>query len=112
MKAAEIGLEHGAPLDTAAFHLQQSVEKLIKALLSSRAIVYPKTHDLDELLDLVPSELSSIHSFRERLAGWNSYAVEMRYEADVYPEKEEVEKALSTALALRDAVVPLIEPTT
>lgn len=29
-----------------------------------------------------------------------------------YPEKEEVEKALSTALALRDALVPLIEPTT
>ena len=34
-KSAEIGLQHDAPLDTVAFHVQQTAEKLIKALLAS-----------------------------------------------------------------------------
>jgi len=101
---AEIGLQHEAPLDTIAFHLQQAAEKLIKALLASRNIVYPKTHDLDELIDLVPADLSDIQSFRERLIGWNSYAVEMRYEIGIYPEKEEIETAMQTAKDLSAAV--------
>ena len=29
LKSAEIGLEHGAPLDTVCFHLQQTVEKTL-----------------------------------------------------------------------------------
>ena len=101
---AEIGLQHEAPLDTIAFHLQQAAEKLIKALLASRNIVYPKTHDLDELIDLLPADLSDIQSFRERLIGWNSYAVEMRYEIGIYPEKEEIETAMQTAKDLSAAV--------
>src|SRR5262249_7193237 len=108
LRAAQIGLAHEAPLDTVAFHLQQCAEKLIKALLTSRAIVYPKTHDLDELLDLVPSDLSGIQAFRERLAGWNSYAVEMRYEVSVYPEKDELETALNTAQDMHNVILQLL----
>ena len=93
-----------------AFHLQQSAEKPIKAFLTSRAIVYPKTHDLDELLDLVPPDLSAVHAFRERLLGWNSYAVEMRYEIDIYPEKEELATASKTAQDLRDTILQLLPP--
>ena len=111
LKAAEIGIEHGAPLDTVAFHLQQSAEKLLKAVLASRNMIYPKTHDLDELMDLVPGEFMAIHAFRERLLGWSSYAVEMRYEIDVVPQKEEIEKALATAQELHTAVMELIPST-
>ena len=49
LRMAEIGLAHGAPLDTVAFHVQQTAEK---ALLASRAIEYPRTHDVEALLDL------------------------------------------------------------
>ena len=38
-KSAEIGMEHDAPLDTVAFHVQQTAERLIKALWSSYAVV-------------------------------------------------------------------------
>lgn len=34
------------------FHIQQGVEKLVKALFTYRSIRFPKTHDLDELVDL------------------------------------------------------------
>lgn len=60
LKLAEIGLVHDAPTDTVAFHLQQTAEKILKALLASRTIVYPKTHDLDELLDLLPTDFLEV----------------------------------------------------
>jgi HEPN domain-containing protein len=108
LKLVEIGLEHGAPTDTIAFHLQQAAEKILKALLASRSIVYPKTHDLDELFDLVPPGLNEIVSFREKLIGWTSYAVDMRYDITGYPEIEEMRQALETAQDLRSAVITAV----
>src|SRR5207248_6564767 len=104
LKLAEIGLDHGAPTDTIAFHLQQAAEKTLKALLASRSIVYPKTHDLDELFDLLPPESPLLLSFREKLIGWTSYAVDMGYDITGYPEKEEMVEALKTAQDLRTTV--------
>jgi HEPN domain len=39
--------------ETIGFHAQQAVEKLIKAALASRGIEYPRTHDIDRLVDLL-----------------------------------------------------------
>ena len=52
LRMAEIGPAHRAPLDTVAFHVQQTAEKTLKALLASRAIEYPRTDDVEALLDL------------------------------------------------------------
>ena len=38
LKLAEIGLDHGAPTDTIAFHLQQAAEKTLKACPLSTCI--------------------------------------------------------------------------
>jgi hypothetical protein len=57
-----------------------------------------------------PLELSDIHSFRERLLGWSSYAVEMRYEIDVYPKKDEIQQALKNAKDLRLTLLKLLQP--
>ena len=40
------------PPDTVCFHCQQSVEKLLKALLSLNGIETPRTHDLRRLIRL------------------------------------------------------------
>lgn len=45
-----------APLDTVCFHAQQAAEKYLKALLTFYGIPFPKTHDLPELLLLLPNE--------------------------------------------------------
>jgi HEPN domain-containing protein len=109
IKIAEIGLEHGAPTDTIAFHLQQAAEKTLKALLAFRSIVYPKTHDLDDLFDLLPKELVGVLSFRERVIGWTSYAVDMRYDITGYPDREEMRRTLQIAQDLRTAVLRVIQ---
>jgi len=35
------------------FHAQQSIEKALKALIASRALAYPKSHDLSALVKLL-----------------------------------------------------------
>lgn len=63
------------------FHTQQAVEKALKAVLASREIEFPYTHDLDGLIELcrtngldVPATLDGV----EQLA---PYGVHMRYGA-------------------------------
>jgi HEPN domain-containing protein len=43
------------PTDTVCFHAQQCIEKYLKALLVLRAIDFPRTHDLEKLVSLLPA---------------------------------------------------------
>ncbi|MBI5281279.1 MAG: HEPN domain-containing protein [Candidatus Solibacter usitatus] len=45
LAAVRIGLEHITPLETVCIHIRQAVEKPLKAMLTSRRIDYPFTHD-------------------------------------------------------------------
>ena len=44
----------GIALEDLCFHAQQAAEKSIKAVLIARGIPFPKTHNLDALIDLLP----------------------------------------------------------
>lgn len=66
--------------ETFGFHAQQAAEKLLKAALVSRGVIYPRIHRLGDLLDLarerglaVPEEFESLHRL-------TPFAVEYRYE--------------------------------
>ena len=71
-------LKANCPFDTICFHAQQCVEKYLKALLSYHKIDFPKTHDVAELLALLPAN-SRLGLKPEELAELNPYAVEGRY---------------------------------
>jgi len=45
-----------APFDTVCFHAQQAAEKYLKALLTFRGIPFGRTHDLPELVLLLPPD--------------------------------------------------------
>ena len=45
----------GGPTDTVCFHAQQCIEKYLKAMLVLRAIDFPRTHDLEKLVSLLPA---------------------------------------------------------
>ena len=65
--------------DLVCFHLQQCVEKYLKARLVEGNVAFPKTHDLERLLDLaLPSE-PTWQLLRPALATITNYAVEVRY---------------------------------
>ena len=61
------------------FHVQQAVEKLLKAWLALLNEVYPRTHDLSRLLQLLEKREALAGRFQE-LIEYNAYAVQFRYE--------------------------------
>ena len=65
---------------TTCFHAQQGIEKCLKAVLVLHGIAFRKTHDLDELVDLIIARHIP-HPFEATtLSVMNPYAVLLRYE--------------------------------
>lgn len=95
-------------LENVAFHCQQSVEKLVKALLVAHGIAFPKIHDvarlLDEFVAQVDDDLARQADFARNL---NVYAVAARY-----PEFDETIDAqtAATLIELMDRAWALFEP--
>jgi HEPN domain-containing protein len=58
-KTAALALKAGeeCPTDAVCFHAQQCVEKYLKALLVLKAIDFEKTHDIGDLVGLLPPRL-------------------------------------------------------
>ena len=65
--------------DTTCFHCQQSAEKYLKALLQDLGQFVPKTHDLEDLLDLLLPQDDTLKPLRRMLRSLTRYAVEYRY---------------------------------
>lgn len=76
---------------TTCFHAQQGIEKCLKAVLVLHGVAFRKTHDLDELVDLLIAEKIPHPFAATTLSVMNPYAVLMRYEdiefAGVTPEE-------------------------
>ena len=67
------------PTDTVCFHVQQCIEKYLKALLVFRAIPFSKTHDIGTLWTLVPPRLRPALGSKAQKARLTAYAVPLRY---------------------------------
>src|SRR5580765_3613392 len=65
--------------DIVCFHLQQCVEKYLKARLEEAGIAFPRTHDVERLLDLALAVEPAWAPLRPALAAMAAYAVEVRY---------------------------------
>jgi HEPN domain-containing protein len=63
--------------DTVCFHTQQCAEKYFKALLISRGIAFPKTHDLVVLFNMLGKE-SSLGLHVDAFQPLNRYSMEAR----------------------------------
>ena len=61
------------------FHAQQAIEKALKAVLSHAGVVFRRTHDIVELLDLLTDANLPEPPHADRLDELSPYAVEMRY---------------------------------
>jgi HEPN domain-containing protein len=61
------------------FHAQQAVEKALKAWLSLIGVEYPRTHDLEELLELLEEHADPILEAFYDLVDLTDFAVQFRY---------------------------------
>jgi len=80
LAAARIGLEHGAPLDTVCFHVQQAAEKMLKSALAAKDLDYPFTHELHELIELAVTHYPVLEEFADTIPEYTEFAVRLRYD--------------------------------
>lgn len=66
------------PTDTVCFHAQQCVEKYLKAFLVFIEIDFPKTHDIEELMNLIPDRYRPELSIQDQRR-LTAYATVTRY---------------------------------
>ena len=79
-----------------AFHAQQTVEKVLKAVLALREVEFPFTHDLRALEEQCASNGIVVPSELENLDLLTPYAARARYEA---PDPATVDRKTALALA-------------
>lgn len=106
LRASEVMI--GADLEdwfAAAFHAQQAAEKFLKAFLVRHQIPFPKTHDLNQLLDLTVKADGSLKMESASAAMLTPFGVEFRYPGEEVADRETAEDALREARRVREAVL-------
>jgi HEPN domain-containing protein len=76
--AHTLKLGRASPTGTVCFHAQQCAEKYLKAYLVSRAVPFPKTHEIEGLVSLMPDGARPSLSVEEQSL-LTEYAVGPRY---------------------------------
>jgi HEPN domain-containing protein len=66
------------PTDTVCFHAQQCVEKYLKAFLVALEKPFPKTHDIESLVSLMPKDIR-LGLTTEEQRRLTEYATVLRY---------------------------------
>jgi len=87
--------------DAACFHSQQVAEKYLKAFLQEHSIIFPKTHNLIELLEFCLPLDASLEFQRDLLVRLDRCAVIYRYPGES-ADKSEAKSAFQAAKKVRD----------
>ena len=92
------------PADTVCFHAQQCVEKYMKALLVWKCIPFPKTHNIRDLLELIPRKMRPAVNVSEQ-DRLTEYATVTRYPGEYKPVSySEARKSVKLARRIRAAI--------
>lgn len=94
------------------YHCQQAAEKLLKAWLAQRAVHYPKTHNLQALVELLEAQGQPLPTGLADLDQLTPYATVYRYEQ--VPEYTVLDRKAARALVarVRSFIEPQIKPAT
>ncbi len=76
----EASLQFPLPEAIFGFHAQQSCEKLLKAFASANNVMYPFTHSLEKLIDLVELAGDRLPTLSYDLLKLDPFAVTFRYD--------------------------------
>lgn len=99
------------PCDTICFHAQQCAEKYLKGFLTFHKIYVPKTHSLEDLVELCKQVVPEIEAELENIEVLSGYGVEVRYPNEVYYDipKEDAQEAIDLARKVKAVVLNHLE---
>jgi HEPN domain-containing protein len=106
--AFTLEMDDECPTDTVCFHAQQVVEKYLKALLVLKGIPFPKTHNIEDIIALLPPGCRPKlnENDQEKLT---EYATVTRYPGDYEPiSLDEAKKAVRIARSVRREIRKLL----
>ena len=101
--AHTLKLARGCPTDTVCFHAQQCVEKYLKAYLAFRKVDFPKIHEVEKLISMLPPEARPSLAIEEQ-ALLTQYAVRPRYPGWGEVSLPEARRAVALARRVRKHV--------
>jgi HEPN domain-containing protein len=97
--------------DAIGFHAQQAVEKALKAVLALAGIRFPRTHDLDFLLELADEAMVPVPDVIREARWLTPWSAEFRYDDPPVPDAlDRAASVRSAGLALRWADDEFAEP--
>ena len=110
LNAAQALFDHGGDLwAIVAFHCQQSVEKFLKAMLTSSQVEFNKTHDIAVLLDSLEAIDGALAQALRPADALTVYGVQVRYPGDGPDvDREESELALLLARTVAKKVLAIL----
>jgi len=88
--------------DSTCFHSQQCVEKYLKGILQELNIRISKTHNLNQLLDLIAARWPLWEAYRQGIHQLTGFAVEIRYPG-ITADKTTAKNALEICKIIREA---------
>ena len=98
-------------LDTAIYHCQQAAEKTVKGWLQLQDEPFPRTHDIEELVNHAAKVDVGFRTFAHAAGVLTPYVSAFRYPGgsnDPMPSREEFDEALRHAEAIYDFVIGLV----
>jgi len=104
----ELAAQETPNYDAVCFHAQQSIEKLMKALLIQRSVVPGKTHDLAYLHQLLTPVCPEWTWPLEDLRFLTRAAVAFRYPGEA-ADREDAAQAFDIATRLREKLLLLLK---
>jgi HEPN domain-containing protein len=90
---------------TAAFHAQQAGEKFLKAFLVRHQIAFPKTHRIQDLLELAARAEPGLKTELGSAAMLTPFGIEFRYPGEEIADARTARAALREAQRVRDAIM-------
>jgi HEPN domain-containing protein len=105
---AERMTESAGPYDTACFHAQQAAEKYLKGLLALHSQAFHPTHNLEELQRVGEGSVPRWPLAGMDLTELTSYAVQVRYDFEFWPDHETARQALETVREVRRRVLAVV----
>ena len=102
-------LAEDCPTDTVCFHAQQCVEKYLKAYLVSKGVNFPKTHDIERLVALLPGGMGLPLTSKEQ-AVLTDYATGARYPGWGHIPIPDARQAVAITRRIRKHMRSLLPP--
>jgi len=100
LEVAEILFKNGHYTDIVGLELQQSIERVLKAILAYNNLSITRTHDLAILLEAVKNEIEFDNDIREQCEIATDYFQDNRYPgggSSFLPSDKEIGKVIVTA---------------